>query len=123
MSLAVLVLAACTRPVDPERMAYVGHWLGPSIFLGISADGYVNYVRKQGATTTKINAPLVEFVGNDFVVGVGPFTTTFVVTEPPHEVGTEWRMTVDGEVLIRQSVPLIQTTDANGRKEEGGKAR
>jgi len=72
--------------------------------LLISKDGSVAYRRVVGNVHTTINAPLQEFQGNNFVVGVGPLVTTFEVSAPPHadaDAGV-WKMTVDGVELTRQ---------------------
>lgn len=74
--------------------------------LLISQDGNVAYRRVEGGRTTTINAPLQEFDGNNFKVGVGPMSTTFVVSVPPHQVGQDWKMTVDGVELTRKSRDL-----------------
>ena len=52
----------------------------------ILEDGRVEYERVTGRSTVSINAPLKEFVEDDFVVGVWFLTTTFDVSEPPEEV-------------------------------------
>ncbi|MES2316313.1 MAG: hypothetical protein V4631_02375 [Pseudomonadota bacterium] len=101
--LFVLVLAACdNKPLPPDKVAYVGQWAGPDMRLMIKQDGSVAYQRREGSSNTSINAPLKEFAGNNLVVGVGPMTTTFVVTAPPHQVGTQWKMTVDGVELTKE---------------------
>jgi hypothetical protein len=47
---------------------------------------------------------LKEFTGDDFSVGIGPMTTTFDVSKPPHQdKDGSWRMTVDGLELTRTS--------------------
>ena len=69
--------------------------------LLILQDGSFAYERLKGGATASINGPLKEFVGDDFVVGVWFFTTTFVVSEVPHEVEGQWQMVVDGIRLIR----------------------
>lgn len=94
-------LAACAKPLPPERAAYVGEWRAKSMVLHISPDGNVSYKRQQGNSTTSINAPLKAFSGNDFVVGVGPMETTFVVSAPPRQREGGWTMTVDGVELVR----------------------
>jgi hypothetical protein len=99
--LLVLALGGCAKPLPPERAAYVGQWRGPSMELLITQDGRVLYRRVEGSTNTKIDAPLKEFVGNDFVVGVGPMSTKFVVSVAPHQDGADWKMTVDGVELTK----------------------
>jgi hypothetical protein len=97
----VVVLAACARPIPPERAAYVGNWTAANVTLSISQDGHLNYRKVDGNVTTKINAPLLEFAGNDFTAGLGPIKTTFVVANAPHKDGAVWKMTVDGVELTR----------------------
>lgn len=99
--LAALALASCAKPLPPERAAYVGTWIGPGMLLVISQDGRVAYRHGSGHVVKKINAPLQEFQGDNFAVGVGPFSTTFVVAAPPRQIGGAWKMTVDGVELTR----------------------
>lgn len=96
-----LLLVACAEPLPPERMNYVGEWRGPGIYLVITSDGSVGYERHHKGAKTEINAPLQEFDGNDFIVGLGFFNTRFEVTKPPYQDDGIWRMTVDGVELQR----------------------
>ena len=98
---AMLLLAACANPVPPEKSAYIGEWDAPGMSLLITQDGSVAYKRIKGGVTTTINAPLKKFEGNNFVVGIGLWTTTFVVSKPPREEAGRWKMTVDGVELTR----------------------
>jgi len=98
---ALLLLTACGVPVPPEKAAYVGQWEGLGMSLLITQDGSVAYKRIKGGVNTSINAPLKKFEGDNFVVGIGMWTTTFVVSKPPREEGGRWRMTVDGVELVR----------------------
>jgi hypothetical protein len=98
---AILLLAACANPVPPEKAAYVGSWSGPGMSLMILQDGSVTYRRIKGGVTTSINGPLKKFEGDNFVVGIAFFTTTFVVSRPPHQDAGRWKMTVDGVELTR----------------------
>jgi hypothetical protein len=100
---SLLILASCGKPVPPDKLAYVGEWRERTMYLLITADGSVRYKRLKGGVTTSIKAPLNGFEGNNFVVGVGPMSTTFVVSEPPHEANGTWRMVVDGVTLVRSS--------------------
>ena len=102
---AVLLAAACSQPVPPEKVAYVGAWKAERVQLVITADGYVRYERLSGNARTSINAPIQRFDGDNFVVGVGLLRTTFVVSRPPHHEGSRWKMTVDGVELVRVSGP------------------
>ena len=102
LAVFLLLLAACGQPLPPERAAYVGVWRNGSTSLTITAGGRVAYVVKgENGFDKKIRAPLKRFDGDSFVVGGGPFTTTFVVTSPPHATADGWTMTVDGVELHR----------------------
>ena len=100
---ATALLAGCGEPVPTERLDYVGEWQEPTMYLLITQDGSVRYKRMSGGATKSIEGPLKGFKGNDFEVGIGPMTTTFVVSKPPHNDGQKWTMTVDGVELTRTS--------------------
>ena len=99
--LAALLLASCAEPLPKERMDYAGEWRGAGTWLLISPSGHCEYERRRGGNSVTINAPIQRFEGDNFVVGVGPFTTTFVVAKPPRLDKGQWRMTVDGVELTR----------------------
>ena len=98
-----LLLSGCAEPLPHDRMNYVGNWQGPEMQLLIFADGAVEYQREKDGGSVSINAPLQEFVGDDFVVGALFMVTTFEVSEPPLETDGVWTMTVDGVPLTRVS--------------------
>ena len=95
------LLAGCAKPIAAERAAYVGQWSGGETALQIRQDGTVDYKTKDGGVNKSVAAPLKEFIGNDFVVGVGPMSTTFVVSAPSRQADGVWKMTVDGVELTR----------------------
>jgi len=95
------LLAACADPLPPEKVNYAGDWRAQNMRLLITSDGRVQYERRQDQSKTSISAPIQRFEGDNFVVGVGPFNTTFVVAKPPHREGAVWKMTVDGVELVR----------------------
>lgn len=103
--LAVAVLCAllcgCGQPVPPDKLSYVGEWETSTMYLLITADGSVRYKRLRAGATTSIDGPLKGFVGDNFDVGLGPFSTTFVVSRPPYQDGDAWKMIVDGVELTR----------------------
>ena len=96
-----LLLAACGIEVPPAKSAYVGQWEADGMSLLITQDGSVSYKRFKKGASTKIDAPLKAFHGDDFDVGIGPMTTTFKVSSPPREIDGSWTMTVDGVELTR----------------------
>jgi len=97
----MFLLTACSKPIEESRLNYVGSWQSNEMALLILQDGSVAYKRIKGGATSSVNGPLKEFDGDDFVVGVLFLTTTFKVTEPPHEVNGRWHMVVDGVRLTR----------------------
>jgi hypothetical protein len=97
----LLILFACGKPVPPEKSSYVGDWQSPNMSLKITQDGNVVYHRVRGNATTSIDAPIKDFIGNDFEVGISSITTTFVVSSLPHQEDGVWKMTVDGVTLSK----------------------
>ena len=96
-----LLLAGCAKPLPSEKLAYAGQWRSTTMSLLITESGNVNYRRVDGGMSKSINGPVQAFEGDNFVVGVGPIKTTFVVSMPPHEDGGAWKMTVDGVALTK----------------------
>ena len=96
LAAVAIALIACTKPFPTEKAGYVGEWHGIATALLITQDGNVACRRLHKGVDTSIDAPLKAFQGDDFVVGVGPVTTTFVVTVPPHQDGGVWKTPVDG---------------------------
>lgn len=101
-TLLLVLLAACGIEVPQAKSAYVGHWEAEGMTLQINRDGRVSYKRFRKGASSKIDAPLKAFHGDDFEVGVGPMTTMFRVSSPPREIDGVWRMTVDGVELTRE---------------------
>lgn len=100
--LLALALSGCGKPVPAEKAAYVGEWQAPAMYLLITQDGSVSYKRRKGGATTSVEGPLKGFVDDNLEVGIGPLTTTFVVSQPPYQEGGQWKMVVDGVELSRQ---------------------
>jgi hypothetical protein len=100
-SIAVL-LVACAKPLPADKSNYAGEWQGGPISLVITPEGRAVYERKEGGMSKRIDAPIKEFKGDDFVVGVGFVSTEFAVSAPPHESDGAWKMTVDGVELTRR---------------------
>ena len=96
-----LLLFGCGKPVPRDKAAYVGEWREKTMYLLITRDGSIRYKRLKGGASTSIDGPLKGFVGNNFEVGVGPMSTTFVVSKPPYQDGEAWKMVVDDVELTR----------------------
>ena len=101
--LLALLLQACGKPVPPDKAEYVGEWQEKSMYLLITQEGSVRYKRVKDGVSTSIEAPLQGFDGDNFVVGIGPMSTTFTVSRPPYHDGRAWKMVVDGVELTRTS--------------------
>jgi hypothetical protein len=99
--LFVLALSGCGKPVPADKSAYVGEWQEKTMYLLITQDGSVRYKRLKAGASTSIEGPLKGFDGNNFEVGIGPVSTTFVVSKPPYQDGEKWKMVVDDVVLTR----------------------
>lgn len=99
--LLVALLAACGQPVPAEKAAYVGIWTAPNMSLSITQEGRVEYKRVEGNSSSSVSGPLQGFKGDNFEVGIGPISTTFVVTSPPKSDGDGMTMTVDGVSLVK----------------------
>ncbi len=101
--LAPLVLAltlACgsLEATPPPNEDFVGRWATKdgSAQLAISPEGHVTYHRKQGASTTSIDAPAQAWTETRFTVGVFGIETDFTIDGAPRQVEGVWTMTVDG---------------------------
>jgi hypothetical protein len=97
----ILALAGCAQPVPAEKSDYVGEWKAPGMTLLIMQDGSIHYERIQGGSKTKVTGPIQKYEGNDFSVGIGFLSTTFVVSKPPYQVSGVWKMVVDGVELTK----------------------
>jgi hypothetical protein len=93
--------AALAEPVPADKMAYVGDWQGKDMQLTLSKEGKVKYKRNQPGKNLDLSIDLLGFNGNNFDVGWGIVRSTFVVSQPPHREGKQWKMTVDGVELTR----------------------
>jgi hypothetical protein len=91
-----------TALAGPKR-GYVGSWKGDhGSTLTIRDAGDIDFVKHDAAGgTSKMNGQISAFVGDGIEVWV-LVTMTLKVTEPPHKVGGQWEMTVDGVHLQRQ---------------------
>ena len=110
--LGVLLLSGCSEPLPNDYSSYAGDWRSSEMRLLILQDGSVSYQRIQNGMTTSINAPIKYFDGDDFVVGIGLFDTTFEVNQRPYQKGDTWFMKVDGETLQRTA---LQPNEVSGK--------
>ena len=84
----------------------------------ITQAGEVRYARKEKGVSKTMKGPLQRFDGDNFVVGIGPVSSTFAVGVAPHRDGDVWKMTVDGveaasaDMLLAPDLP--HTTAARG---------
>ncbi len=88
--------------IPADKQAYIGDWVGSNTRLSISPDGRVTWEMREGEMRKSMeNVPIKRFIGNDFEVGVLFFSTRFVVQSPPKFAAGSWKMTVEGQQLIR----------------------
>src|SRR5271169_832997 len=92
--LVALSLLGCGKPVPPEKSAYVGEWREKTMYLLITQDASVSFKRLKSGASTSVEGPLKGFDGNNFEVGIGPMSTTFIVSKPPYQDGESWKMVV-----------------------------
>ncbi|WP_053062477.1 hypothetical protein [Photobacterium aquae] len=98
---SIIMLVGCSKPLPSDKWSYIGEWVSDDMYLLILPDGSVSYERVKEGASTSINAPLQEFIGDDFTVGFGFLNTKFIVYSPPYESGGEWFMVVDGVKLVK----------------------
>ena len=94
-----MLLAGCSKPLPSDKVDYVGEWRSTEMRLIITANGRVDYERRASGGSKTVKAPIQKFEGNDFVAGLGPLNTRFVVARPPTLINGVWTMTVDGVEL------------------------
>ncbi len=97
------LLSACGQPVPPEKADYVGVWQAESMYLSITQEGRITSMKVTDGVTTSVEGPLKGFVDEGFEAGVGPLSTTYVVSTAPYLDGDEWKMTVDDVELTKTS--------------------
>lgn len=103
--------AACPIPLD--KQALVGVWRNERVAfkLAVASDCRVAYERDG----TKVNAPLMQFYGEDFSVGMLGIGPTFKVSAPPKvDVSGVMRMTVDGVEVTKTDESPAAVIDASG---------
>ncbi len=105
LALAGLGIACSSKPLPDDKLAYAGHWTGKGVDLTLTEGGRCSYHRVSDDGSVDVDAPVQRFDGDDFVVGLAFFNTTFDVTAPPHQQDGRWHMTVDGHELVRIDAP------------------
>ncbi len=105
-SFTCLVYGCNSIPVPEDKRSYIGTWEGVGFHLTISDNGGVDYRRVRGKRSTKVSGPLKNFEGDDFIVGVLFFNTTFEVQQPPYLEGDDWLMVIDGVELRKVAGPI-----------------
>ncbi len=106
LGLTGFIIGCNSIPVPEEKKSYIGTWEGVGFHLTINDNGGVDSRRIDGNRSTKISGPLKDFDGDDFIIGVLFFTTTFEVHKPPYLDGDDWLMIVDGVELKKVAGPI-----------------
>ena len=97
-----LFLLGCDNPLPPSKLDFEGRWESENMLLVITKQGQVYYERQEGSVNTNVEAPIKDFTSTGFSVGIGFFSTDFVVDQKPTEIDGQWQMKVDGVLLIRR---------------------
>ena len=106
VTLTFLLIGCNSIPVPEEKKSYIGTWEGVGFHLSITENGGVDYRRVNGKRSIRITGPLKNFNGDDFIVGVLFFSTTFDVNQPPYLEGDDWFMVIDGVELKKVAGPI-----------------
>ncbi len=93
---SAMALTGCSKPLPADKANYAGEWRSAEMRLVITPGGRVDYERRASGGSKSVHAPIQKFEGNDFIAGLGPINTRFVVLRPPTLVNGVWTMTVDG---------------------------
>jgi hypothetical protein len=104
----VFGFAGCSKPLPGDKANYAGDWRSADMRLVITAGGRVDYTRRASGGSKSVQAPIQKFEGNDFVAGLGPMNTRFVVARPPTLINGVWTMTVDGGRADRRALSMVQ---------------
>jgi TPR repeat protein len=81
--------------------------------LVIPERGLVEYHRKKNGMTHEFGAPMRTLTPAAIEVGIWPLSTTVRIDVPPHLVGGELKMTVDGVELTRRGAETSRPTEAS----------
>lgn len=116
------------------KEAYAGTWLGDGVALTITPKAQLHYIRQDlpkagqaggvsvsSLTSTTVNLPITRFDPGELTAGRFLISTRFVVNHPPAQVDGEWKMTVDGTELTRNSSPDDDSPTHVGVSCDGGK--
>jgi hypothetical protein len=95
-----------TRP--PPTPQFVGQWEGPGLRMHIESDGTVEVQHVDDGNSSEFKAPAMSWDGGEIKIGIGPFTKVYTLNEAPHLVDDQWRMVVNGIVLVRTDGPPLQ---------------
>lgn len=104
VALACLALAACREPIPADYAQYAGHWRGDGVRLVLMPNGQGDYEKVSEGSRTRIEGPVHSFDAQGFSIGVGALSARFSVEKPPHQSEGHWRMTVDGQELVRLEI-------------------
>jgi len=99
----MLGLLGGVSPVLKKKESYIGTWKAKGAELKIISAGQMTYSR--AATQTQVeqgffNVP-IKRIADDEIVGKLA-DVRLAVTEPPHQVGGEWQMRVNGDLLVKE---------------------
>lgn len=109
--LFTMLLVGCDGlgKIPAEKKNYIGTWYGQYMVLTITPEARVGYQYKNGNSSKSIDAPITDFIGDDFKVGALGIYTTFIVSKVPYYEDGVWKMVVDDQLVIRKESRLFSS--------------
>ena len=96
---------AVTSALAGPKKDFVGSWTSKKgSVLDIDSSGRLRLQKAEGGGSTKLEAPIGAFVGDDIELHL-IVKVTIRVTRPPHKKGSTWEMTADGIDFERADTP------------------
>ncbi|OCG31203.1 hypothetical protein A9G34_09260 [Gilliamella sp. Choc4-2] len=105
LAIVATLITACDglKAIPSEKKSYIGTWQGEYMAITITSDAKINYKYKKDTVSKTIQAPIFEFIGNDFKVSVSGLNTVFVVSKVPYFEDGVWKMVIDDQLVIRKN--------------------
>ena len=99
--LALLLLAACAKPLNESQLDFVGLWKNNETSLLITQDGRIDYETQKGAFSKSLSTPIKFLNANTLEAGVLFLNTTFTLDGKPKKEAGMTFIIVDGEKLFK----------------------
>ncbi len=101
VSILVFLLASCAKPLDDDKLPYVGLWKSHQTSLLITQSGMLEYETKKGAVTTSVSMP-IKHIDNAVIEARFLFmSSSFQLDGAPKDEDGMLMLVVDGEKLYK----------------------